>query len=234
MIITEKRKSYLEILGIVGICVLLYLISNHSISILLKIFNQDKPVVSIVFLNRLLLWGGLLLFILYVKYFLEEKFLPWKERNLSVFKTILAIIVVLAVLFIGFIGLVLLIQLFDFSPTNVPEIEEIKSITLKNIPLMVFTCFTAAVLEEILFRGYMQPTFSKITNSVSLGIILNSILFGLIHISYGTVYQVIIPIFFGLVFSIFYAKYRNMKVLIICHFIWNLVVYLDSGGYLLD
>lgn len=178
------------------------------------------------------MWFGLFLFFLYVKIFLKEKFLPWKERNLSVFKTILATIVVLVLLFIGFVGLVLLLQSFDFSSTNAEAIDEIKSLKYQSIPLIIFTCITAAVLEELLFRGYILPTLSKITNSVPLGIIISSIIFGFIHLSYGTVYQIIIPLYFGIIFSIFYAKYRNMKVLIFVHFIWNLVVYLDSAELL--
>lgn len=231
MIKVAENKSYLQILGIIGVCVLMYLISNYSINVFLTILDQEKPTISMVFINRLLLWAGLFLFYLYVRFYLKEKFLPWKERNLSLLKTVVSIIVIMILLLVGFVGLVLIIQSMDFAD-KVEGINEVRNLTLQSLPLIIFTCFTAAVLEEILFRGYILPTLTKITNSARLGIVISSILFGLMHLSYGTAHQVIIPIYFGIVFSTYYSMYKNLKVLIICHFIWNLVSLLDSANLL--
>lgn len=231
MVRVEEKKSYGQILGIIGICALMYSVSNFSVSIILENFNQEKPTVPIVFFNRILLWVCLFLFFLYVKYYLKEKFIPWEEQNLSLWKTVVSIIGIIGFLVVGFVVLVLIIQSMDFA-TQWEGIDDIRKLTLQNLPLLIFTCFTAAVIEEILFRGYILPTLSNITNSVNLGIIISSILFGLMHLSYGTAHQVIIPIYFGIIFSTYYSKFRNLKVVIFCHFIWNLVVYLDSAGLL--
>ena len=231
MIEVVKKKTYSQILGIVGICALMYSVSNFSIGIFLENFHQEKPTVPIVFLNRILLWISLFLFFLYVKYYLKEKFIPWEEQNLSLWKTGVSIIAIIGLLLVGFVGLVLIIQSMDFA-TQWEGIDEIRNLTLQNLPLLIFTCFTAAVVEEILFRGYILPTLTNITNSAKLGIVISSTLFGLMHLSYGTAHQVIIPIYFGIIFSTYYWKFRNLKVVIFCHFIWNLVVYLDSAGLL--
>lgn len=231
MIRVEKKKSYGQILGIIAICALLYLASNYSVDILQKIFNQENPTISIIYFNRILLWGGLFLFFLYVKFYLKEKLVPWKEQNLTILQTVISIIVIMVLLFVGFVGLILIIQSMDFA-TQVEGINEIRDLTLQNIPLLIFTCVTAAIVEEILFRGYILPTLTEITNSAKLGVLLSSTLFGFMHFSYGTAHQIIIPIYFGIVFSVYYVKYRNIKVVILCHFIWNLVSSLDSAGLL--
>ena len=227
----ERKNYYWEILGILGVCLIMYSISNYSISFLLNIVDLKKPTVPAVFLNRMLLWGSLLLFFLYVKFFLKKSFLPWKERKLSILTTILSTIILLTLLFVGFVALVLIIQYFDFS-TQGERSDEMRDLVYQNLSLMIFTCFTAAVLEELLFRGFILPTFTEITNKVWIGVALSSLLFGLMHLSYGTMHQVIIPIYFGIIFSAYYAKYRNLKVVIFCHFIWNLVSMLDAAGRL--
>ena len=227
----ERKKYVWEILGILGVCLLMYSVSNYSVNFLLNFLNLEKPTVPIVFFNRTLLWGSLFLFFLYVKFYLKKDFLPWKERNLSFLKTVLSVIIVLVLLFVGFVALVLIIQNFNF-PTQGERIEEITNLVYHNLPLMIFTCFTAAVVEELLFRGFILPAFTEITNSVWMGVVISSVLFGLMHLSYGTIHQVIIPIYFGIIFSVYYVKYRNLKVAIFCHFIWNLVANLDAAGLL--
>ena len=223
-------KMFREILGIIGVLLVMYLISNYSNTVLPKVFDLEKPNAPIFFYNRLLLWGGLLLFFLYVKFYLKEKFLPWKEEKLSILHTIISVILLLVVLLVGFVGLVLFIQSLDI-PTQGERLEG-KGILYQNIPLMIFFAFTAAVLEELLFRGYILPTITKLTNSMWLGIGISSVLFGLMHLSYGTLHQVVIPIYFAIIFSTYYAKYRNLKIIMFCHFVWNLVVYFDSAELL--
>lgn len=222
----------MELLGIVGVCLLLYLISNNSNEILLNILNKESLTTGVMFTNRILLWGGLFLFFLYVRYYLRETFLPWKEKNLSFLKTIFSVIVLLVVLFVGSVTLILLIQSMDIPTQNKETAFQGADLLYQSLSLMIFTSFTAAVLEELLFRGYILPTLTKITNSTWMGVVLSSIVFGLVHFSYGTLHQIIIPIYIGGILSIFYTKYRNLKILIICHFIWNLVAFLDSAGLL--
>lgn len=88
---------------------------------------------------------------------------------------------------------------------------------------MVFTALTAGVTEEFIFRGYLQPRLTVIFKNPYAAIILSSLLFGLLHFKYGTLANVIGPIFIGLIFSLYYWKYRNLTVLILCHFLWDLI-----------
>ncbi|RTZ46850.1 CPBP family intramembrane metalloprotease [Chryseobacterium arthrosphaerae] len=60
-------------------------------------------------------------------------------------------------------------------------------------------------------------------SSPIIGIIVSAILFGILHSTYGTIGQVVIPFFIGAVFAAFYKLYSNIKILIICHFMIDFV-----------
>lgn len=72
-------------------------------------------------------------------------------------------------------------------------------------------------------RGYLQPRIEKIYKSRYAGIIVSAVLFGILHSTYGTVGQVVVPCFIGIVFATFYKIYSNIKILIICHFMYDFV-----------
>lgn len=189
-------KTFKEICGIAGVFVVMYTGSNYGNVLFLEVFDLKKANTTILFFNRLLLWGILLLFFLYVKFYTKEKFLPWEERKQSIVKAGLSVIVLLVIIFVGFVGLILIIQYLDF-PTQGERLPE-KNILFQNLSLMIFYAFTAGVLEELLFRGYILPTLTRISKSLIVGILVSSTIFGLMHLSYGTVHQVIIPIFLEL------------------------------------
>ncbi len=90
-----------------------------------------------------------------------------------------------------------------------------------NMPLLIFTALTAGVVEELIMRGYIQPRLEIIFKNPYAAIIVSSLLFGLLHYKYGTIANVIGPVFIGFVFAIYYWKFRNIKVIIICHFLWD-------------
>ncbi|MFV5702790.1 lysostaphin resistance A-like protein [Flavobacterium sp. XS2P12] len=101
-----------------------------------------------------------------------------------------------------------------------------------NIFLILFTSITAGVSEELIFRGYLIPRLEILLKNTRVAILTSSILFGLIHYSYGSLIQIIGPIFIGLVFALHYKKYKNIKILIMCHFLWDLLVLLNKTSQL--
>jgi len=74
-----------------------------------------------------------------------------------------------------------------------------------------------------LMRGYVQPRIEKIYRSPLAGVLVSAVLFGILHSTYGTIGQVVIPFFIGVVFAVFYKIYSNIKILIICHFMIDFV-----------
>lgn len=103
-------------------------------------------------------------------------------------------------------------------PENPLGEEIIKSMTL---PLLVFVPLLSSISEELFFRGFMQ---SKI------GLVPTSILFGLAHISYQNLLQIIIPIVLGFFLGILLIKTKNLLAPISAHFTFNFIQL--SMGYL--
>ena len=221
------KTKYKEIIGIFGIAALLYIASNYSNSSLLKLFDLNKPTALIYYINRLLLWCCLLLLFFYSKSFEKQDLILWKEKKPNLLTATLSVTIILFILFAGLVVIALLLNYLDFNSRTQKTVE--RNIIFKNnISLLVFSAFTAGALEEIVCRGYIQPRIERMTQSPLWGILLSSLLFGLMHMSYGTMHQVLIPIFFGIVFSTFYTNYRSLTILIICHFIWDLLSTLDA------
>ena len=100
-----------------------------------------------------------------------------------------------------------------------------------NYPLLIFTCLTAGITEELVFRGYLMPRLQLFFKNNYASIVISSLLFGLMHVGYGTIFQVVGSMMIGLVFAIHYQKFRNIKILIFCHFFWDFMS-LIAASYL--
>ena len=99
---------------------------------------------------------------------------------------------------------------------------QILTVFRHDTPLMLFTCVTAGIVEEFVFRGYLMPRLQLLFNRPYITVLVSSLLFGILHVGYGTVAQVVVPIFIGVVFAIHYYHFRNIKILIFCHFFWDI------------
>ncbi|MFN1216075.1 lysostaphin resistance A-like protein [Chryseobacterium kwangjuense] len=172
--------------------------------------------------TRLALWTVLLLIFLY-NFFLEKHpFLLWKEKKYPIFFYLKAIVSLYIICAFGGAFLNLIIQVF--TQENVSrKVIQIASLFRNNYLLIISICLTAGVVEELLMRGYIQPRIEKIYNNQYLGIFVSAALFGILHSTYGTIGQVVIPFFIGIVFAVFYKLYLNIKILIISHFMYDFV-----------
>uniref|UniRef100_A0AAU6WKY2 CPBP family intramembrane glutamic endopeptidase n=3 Tax=Chryseobacterium TaxID=59732 RepID=A0AAU6WKY2_9FLAO len=103
------------------------------------------------------------------------------------------------------------------------RLVQLSEIFKNNYGLIIFTCLTAGVVEELLMRGYIQPRVEKIYKNRYAGIVVSAVLFGILHSAYGTIGQVVIPCFIGIVFALFYKIYSNIKILILCHIMYDFV-----------
>ncbi len=178
-----------------------------------------------LFTSRFAIWFALAILFIYVRQIEKQPLLLWQEKKYSVGYYILSVIttllVVVAVLIVFSIVWTLLGLKKDSNSLN-----KIIDIFRHNHFLVVLTCLTAGITEELVFRGYIMPRLQLLFNKTYLSIIISSVIFGLIHFGYGTALNVIGPFIIGLVFALHYYKYRNIKILIICHFLWDYVVIL--------
>jgi len=87
--------------------------------------------------------------------------------------------------------------------------------------LVPILAFTAGATEELLVRGFLFSRLLRLFKNPVIPMIISSIIFSLLHISYGNLSNLLFPLALGLYFSWHYYKYRNIKVLILCHFLWD-------------
>lgn len=209
-------------IGILLTFVILIELMLYAFSVI-NIITGIKAITSYTFfLSRIAIWSALLIVFLYSLFIEKKPFLLKKDKKYSLSFYIRAILILY---FICTIGGVILNAVFMYLIQEKPseKLFELTSIFKNNYFLIIFTCITAGAVEELLMRGYIQPRVEKIYNSPVAGILISAILFGILHSTYGTIGQVIIPFFIGLVFAFFYKLYSNIKILIICHFMIDFV-----------
>ncbi|HPE43109.1 MAG TPA: CPBP family intramembrane metalloprotease [Bacteroidales bacterium] len=97
-------------------------------------------------------------------------------------------------------------------------------------------CMTAVIPtinEELVFRGALQPLLIRLFKNAHIGIILASLLFGLMHLQfYGLLPRVVLGLFLGYYF--YYS--RSLWLPILMHFVNNgtavIVYYLNYNGFI--
>ena len=200
---------------------LIYSYISHSFSNLTGIF----------FFSRLLIWLCLLIILLYSVKVEKHSILLFKEVKYSVGFYILSVVSLIVILLIMSSTLGVLLKLSGLYSGKSKRFFQLLNIFNNNRWLMVFTALTAGVVEELLFRGYLLSRLQFIFNNKYLPVVISSLLFGLIHFGYGTVQNVVVPTFIGFVFALYYNRYKNIKVLIISHFLYDLILVLTALHY---
>jgi membrane protease YdiL (CAAX protease family) len=221
---SRRNENYQIVVGVISIVLFLFLIPFFFSQLVLHVFGQSKINGTTLFISRLFYLAGLAFVCWYSTQVEKQNIFIWEERRYNLKTYVVSIIVIFIILFIvlGFVN-VLYTQL-HFNRAS-QKLSELANILRQNKFLLVFSALTAGITEEIIFRGYVQPRIQIIFRSPFLGIFLSSLVFGLLHYGYGTAVNMITPFFIGLVFACYYWKYRNIKVLIICHSLWDLVAF---------
>ena len=213
--ITNYKKSVLIGFGIVFI--LLFL---GPIFLFPYFGDYSKSYTELFVFSRFYYWFCLFLLLLFVTKIEKQKLLLWKNVDLSVLDYLKHIFVT----YWSLIGVVMVVSIILSILKLNHESENLKSLSkifTNNKPLIIMTCITAGVTEELFFRGYLIPRLHLFTKHKYLPLVLSSAFFGLLHIGYGTIAQVVGPFFIGLVFAFYYQRFRNIHVIIICHFLWD-------------
>ncbi|WP_295212408.1 type II CAAX endopeptidase family protein [uncultured Chryseobacterium sp.] len=179
------------------------------------------PTATFVY-SRIILWIVLLSVILYSFLIEKQPFLLWQDIAYSFFFYLKKVFSLYLICAVGGAFLNFLIRFFIHESMS-SRLVQLSEIFKNNYGLIIFTCLTAGVVEELLMRGYIQPRVEKIYKNRYAGIVVSAVLFGILHSAYGTIGQVVIPCFIGIVFALFYKIYSNIKILILCHFMYDFV-----------
>lgn len=95
----------------------------------------------------------------------------------------------------------------------------------------VYALLGVALVEELIFRGYIFKKLLDIKNSKWFAIIISSLIFGFFHIFNGDILQVIVTFIMGIIFCLFREKIKNCSTLslIIIHGLHNGLIILWLG-----
>lgn len=217
MSLTGKYAAGILLTFILLAAAMLY--SNPAITLITGI---RKITADHFFFSGIILWIILIIVFLYSIFVEKSSFLLKEEKKYAIGFYIKA---VLSLYFLCILGGAILnaFSMFIIKEKVSDKLLNLIPIFRNNYFLITFTSLTAAIVEELLMRGYIQSRIEKIYNNPVAGIIISSVLFGILHSTYGTIAQVIGPLFIGLVFALFYKHYSNIKILIICHFMIDFI-----------
>jgi membrane protease YdiL (CAAX protease family) len=165
-------------------------------------------------------WLLLLVMILWI-YFVEKRTITsigWKKLTRKM--TFVAIGLGL-VLFIVFGISTMVIQKLGLELNQ--EIAEM--ISGKSLPVLFLLVLRAAVVEEVLYRGYAIERINELTKSKWVAGLVPLIMFMLIHLTWGIGHLLFIFIAGGLL-TLMYVSKRNLGLNIIAHFTVDVIALL--------
>lgn len=175
------------------------------------------------FTTRLIIWGILFLLFVYTLKIEKQPFLLWPEQKYSPLFTLKEISKTLLFVLLAIICIGLTVKMLHLNAESA-MINKLIKLFKNNFLLLLFASITAGITEELIFRGYLLSRLDFLFKNTKAAIIVSSIIFGLLHYSYGTLLQIIGPFAIGLIFAFQYQKNRNIQIVIICHFLWDFLV----------
>ncbi|MFD2871011.1 type II CAAX prenyl endopeptidase Rce1 family protein [Mucilaginibacter ximonensis] len=170
-----------------------------------------------IYASRIVFWAEVLLLWLYARKVEKQSLLilPEKKRG---FEFVVTAVVILYLLTIAaqILSAIPVLMGYHEDTTVMRQIAHI----VKGRPVLIFfISLTAGVCEEIIFRGYLLTRLSLLFKNQWAPVLLSSLLFAALHYKYNMPREYIFPFLIGVIFSIHYQRFGNIKPLIIVHFI---------------
>ena len=116
--------------------------------------------------------------------------------------------------FVGVLSIIYYAKRFGFDPIDITDWQKSWQLFLFFIPL--------SVLQEVAYRGFLAQRLREISTNIPHRLLLNALLFTLLHIIYP--YAVLtLPIAFvgGFIFAWIYERYPDLILICITHSILN-------------
>jgi membrane protease YdiL (CAAX protease family) len=217
-------KSSTILVGVLLTLLVVGVLSATGGALILHLFPARPRTAGYYFIGRSLYWLLLLLVWLYAVKVERQPLLIWKDQRFGFGRYVRDIVLIALAILAGVFVAGLVVMLFLHKRESSVPLTEMLVVFRLNPLLMVFTVLTAGVTEELIFRGYLLSRLEWLLKNRYAAILISSILFGLAHYRYGTVKNVVGAFVIGLVLALYYDKYRNIKVTMIFHFLWDLAV----------
>lgn len=205
----------------------LILITGITIAYLLPlILSIGTGTLNIVYLDKLfysrfIFWITVLILLLYARQFENQTLLIWAESKQTI-GFILLSVVVLYLLSLVASALGIVPRVFGWHDNN-DVMKKIAQLLKGHQLLMIFISLTAGITEELIFRGYVLTRLSQLFKKPYMPVIISSLLFSALHYKYNSLHELIGTFFIGVFFSMYYIRYRNIKALMITHFMIDII-----------
>lgn len=174
-----------------------------------------------VYSSRLIFWTEVVMLWIYARKVEKQNLLIWPEKDKG-WEFMATSVVILYLLTLAAQIVSAIPTLLGYKENN--AIMKLIAATVRGRPgLIVYISFTAGFCEEVIFRGYVLTRLSLLFKSQTAGIIVSSLLFALLHYKYNMPREYIFPFLIGIIFSVHYQKFGNIKPLIIVHFIIDVI-----------
>lgn len=223
----ENRDAKINAInGVLGVFILL--IAALVLKILYPVGHNTLA--AIFLLSRIYIWLILFLTIIYAHKIEKDFLLIWEEEKKPFSRVIRDILLLFVAIYISDVIVFLIVKYFHLARVSA-ALQMALLLFKSNFLLMLFTCVTAGVTEELLFRGYIQTRLTMIFGNPWWGIIIASFLFAAMHLGYKTAGEFLGTFGIGIIFSYYYWKYRNLTVLMITHSLYDFLTILIQIHY---
>jgi len=219
---SQRQQQKDMLYGSISILMLLVIIMTTGRRAIYWMMGTTKLNGTFIIISESFYWLALLFVWVYSTKIEKQKLLIWQEKQYGLWMHIKSILAILGSIIAIAIPVFIVINLLHLGKASTRG-NELRAILQANRPLLLFIALSAGITEEFIFRGYLLPRFEILFKNSYIAIIVSSVLFGLLHLGYGTIGQVVGPFIIGLVLSVYYWKYRNIAIPIISHFLWDFV-----------
>lgn len=212
----QKAKTLIAVFLVILFCLLITTNFFNFLHIENKIYSM--------WFSKVEFWITILLLYIYASKIEKSNFLLWEEQKKKLLFysiSVAALLLIIAVLLTS----ISVIKNFAGVTQNDEILNRVNDTWSQSWSLFIFSAITAAVTEELIFRGYLLPRIKLLTGNAWLSILISSAIFGLAHYTYEDFTRMLFPFIIGLVFSVFYYRYRSLITLIICHLIIDLALF---------
>jgi membrane protease YdiL (CAAX protease family) len=102
------------------------------------------------------------------------------------------------------------------GPREAKSVAALLPQTALEVVIWMFVCITAGFTEEVQSRGYLQQQFHALFGNISMAVLAQGLVFGLMH-SYQGWQAVLVIAVLGVLYGAMAAWRRNLRVVMIAH-----------------
>jgi len=117
----------------------------------------------------------------------------------------------------GFLALLGVLVAMTLVFTRLGINDEAKVADIANglpFSVLALAVLVAPVTEELFFRAFLSPR---------IGIVLSSLIFGIFHVAYGSVVEIVGAFLIGTVLALTFQKSKSIIPAVVIHLVYNLI-----------